>query len=225
MTCQWVWLWFFLSFKLYNSQFNTSANIGKAGQSGRRKWGEKYWQGSLFLLSWDQYWSLSQISRCLLKNLCLNYLVRVLCEGKASLTCLKVREQPWFRKKSVKESKPGAFASPPSTICDKISVQLQCSQTWQLSQWRRLQDSEGTRYLHSHISFFYLPQNNESFREDLCIGLSINWLIGIFLRSGSSQGNGRTTLPGSDSSQADKREKLMKEVPKLRSCLYREIFS
>lgn len=74
-------------------------------------------------------------------------------------------------------------------------------------------------------AFFYLPQNNESFREDLCIGLSINWLIGIFLRPGSSQGNGRTTLPGSDSSQADKREKLMKEVPKLRSCLYREIFS
>lgn len=105
-------MWFFLSFKLYNSQFNTSTNIEKAGQSGRRKWGEKYWQGSLFLLSWDQYWSLSQISRCLLKNLCLNYLVRVLSEGKASLTCLKVREQlPCLRGKTVKESKPASSAS------------------------------------------------------------------------------------------------------------------
>lgn len=155
MTCWWVWLWFFLSIKLYNSQFNTSTNIGKAGQSGRRKWGEKYWQGSLFLLIWDQYWSLSQISRYLLKNLCLNCLVRVLSEGKASLTCLKQREQPWLRKKTVKEGEPGTFASLPSTICDKISVRLQHSQTSPFSQCRRLQDSEDTRCSHIHFTFFF----------------------------------------------------------------------
>lgn len=174
MTCQWVWLWFFLSFKLYNSQFNTSANIGKAGQSGRRKWGEKYWQGSLFLLSWDQYWSLSQISRCLLKNLCLNYLVRVLSEEKASLTCLKVREQLWLRKKTVKESKPGTFASVPSTICDRLSAQLQCSQTSQFSQCRTAKVPDAS----TALSAFFVCPKIMSLSGKICIlvFLPTGWL-------------------------------------------------
>lgn len=174
MTCRWVWLWFCLSFKLYNSQFNTSANIGKAGQSGRRKWGEKYWQGSLFLLSWDQYWSLSQISRYLLKNLCLNYLVRVLSEGRASLTCLKRGEQPWLRKTTVKESEQGTFTPLPSTICGKSSAWLQRCQTSQFSQCRRLQDNEGPRCIHSHISFFrflwfFFPPKIASLSGKICM--------------------------------------------------------
>lgn len=81
----------------------------------------------------------------------------------------------------------------------------------------------------SAFFFFFFPVNVENFREALHIALpDVGWV-------GSSQ-DLRTVRRDHRTTQmypmclchvlyADRREKLIKKMPKLRSCLYREIFS
>lgn len=232
MTCWRFWLWFFLSIKLYNSQFNNSTNIGKAGQAWRRKGRNISNTGCLS-------WTGTTVRICLrFQGTCLKSLL------------LRLREKPlqhaWkgdeglsrFGKKTRKQGKQVTLTVERCRIVTFLSFQPFCMVFLHAPLLSVLAISsvysggnEDVRCSHRFLSFFFFffPVNVENFREALHIALpDVGWV-------GSSQ-DLRTVRRDHRTTQmypmslchvlyADRREKLIKKMPKLRSCLYREIFS